>query len=75
MFNTDFDPLARLEALEININALNSDKFQLMKAFNHHVELIELLNKQMANLSEQIKIQEEQIQLLHKQTNISRALR
>jgi hypothetical protein len=74
MFENTFDPLARLEALEINVTALNSDKIQLARAVNHQIELLDISNKQIKNLVEQLKIQETQIQLMFNQLN-SRNLR
>ena len=70
MINNDFDPLARLEALEININALNQDKMQIVTAVNHQAHAIDLMSKQIAALIDTIKIQDNQIKTLSNQLGI-----
>jgi len=69
MFENVQDPLARLEALEININSLMHDKMQMVSAINHQANAITLLNQQVAQLIELNKIQGNQISILRQQVN------
>ena len=70
MFNDIPDPLARLEAIEINLNGLHSDKMQITCAVNYQAAAIELMSKQIAALIDTIKIQDNQIKMLSNQLGI-----
>ena len=70
MFENTPDPLARLEAIEININGLNQDKMQITQAVNYQAQAINLMSKQIAALIDTIKIQDQQIKLLQNQQGL-----
>lgn len=70
MFEDMPDPLARLEAIELNINMLNNDKMQITLAVNHQAHAIELMSKQITALIDTIKIQDNQIKNLSNQLGI-----
>jgi hypothetical protein len=63
----DFDPMEMLNTLHASIMQLQADKLQLVNAINHQANAMTLLNKQVSNLQETIKLQEQQIKLLQVQ--------
>jgi len=64
MFNEEYDPMARLEATEINIASLHSDKMEMPKALNHQANDLNLMNEQMRVIIEHIKRLDSEIQML-----------
>jgi hypothetical protein len=67
MFNPQYDPMEKLEMLEIQVSTLQHDKMQLVNAINHQASAIGLMNKQVAALIEKSRIQDNQIRLLQTQ--------
>ncbi len=70
MFDNTPDPLARLEAIELNLNGLHLDKMQITMAVNHQAQAIELMSKQIAALIDTIKIQDQQIKSMKNEMGI-----
>jgi hypothetical protein len=64
MFEHVPDPLARLEALEYNLQTMNNDKMQLVNAINHQARAMELMSQQIKHLITTSQIQDQQIKLL-----------
>ena len=67
MFNSEFDPMAQLEQLQLQVAVLNSDKVQLVTAINHQAQALQLINKQLAALIEANNNQDYYIRLLQNQ--------
>ena len=67
MFNSEFDPMAQLEQLQLQVAVLNSDKVQLVTAINHQASALQLINKQLAALIEANNNQDYYIRLLQNQ--------
>ena len=74
MFDSDYDPLARLDNLEAHINGLRSDIIQLARATQDCLNAIAKLQKIQDNLITQMNIHNNDLQLLEVRLNLQRTI-